>query len=1019
MSVTGEHSEVIDVDAIKGLIKNFEDLDPYERDQKKERQVQNHFIEPLLEALGWNTDTDQVMPEQRTLVGSADYSISLHGREQFYIEAKKFAEDLDGTRRVNGEKQTFVEQAIDYAWHRRVDWAILTNFEEIRLYWTHVSKENPEDGLVFKLNYNEYKAAHGLERLSKLAKENVAEGSLKQLEQVRERKPVTKEILNVLSDARLELTQDIHSSHPDEELDKIREGVQRILDRLVVLRVAEDRNVLPSGGLMSRMENWQENAVDKELEPLWEVLRSMFRAFHRKYGTQIFDSHACDDYEISNDVLETFISTLDSYRFDVLSSDILGSIYEDYLGHAIEERGQELDLVAQEEVRRDDGIYYTPTPVVEYIVETTVGERLEKIIDEVRQHLDQDPPDFEAAYSAFQKVEDVKVLDNACGSGTFLIKAYDQFVTCYEEYKSLIDEAKKQVNGGDEHMGFDVFRDITSIGNDYQSDILQNNIYAVDQDQQAIEIASMNLVLRALNSGQELPPILGENLKTGNSLLNGTESEVSEVLSEDMAENAFDWETEFPQVFDDGGFTCITGNPPWGAEMGDYEDWLETEGNYELASGQYNSYTLFLELGDKILEEEGSLGYIIPDSIFNDDYDVLREWLLDNHEVNRVHKMGEGLFENVYHPTAILQYTKTVEEPDLDTPVEVSILKKKDRELMMGPRNEALKRIIQEKHDVKTQRRFVEDDDYEFMLWSTEQDYEIMEKMHEDTVDWYDVVDNGRGDETGQDGNIMKCPSCLRWDSFPAKIAESKGGGYRDKKCGHCGHKYAFEEVVSTRQIVSEHETDDCDRPIYFGEHVNRYRTSGSAYINDSYSDDLKMKSDWRFEPPKLLIRRASFGFFATIDYSDARSLKANLVFRPLKDREEPYDKYDLEYFLAFVNSRTMLYYWSKSTNTVEWESHIRHTQKFMMSLPVPEIDWDDNSQVEKYNELVETVREGAQGSGEVDEDTDWEIERAVMDLYGLESEQQSRILNELKEVQKMRIVRELFPDWVDEEDEE
>jgi type I restriction-modification system DNA methylase subunit len=665
----------IDKQAIQDLIDKYEDLSPHERDQKKERQVQNHYIEPLLEALGWDTSSDQVMPEQRTLVGSADYSISLHGREQFYIEAKAFSKDLDGTRRVNGEEQSFVEQAIDYAWHRRVDWAILTNFEEIRLYWTHVSKENPEDGLIFKLNYNEYTAPHGLERLTNLAKENVSEGSLKQLQRSRDRKQVTKEILNELSDARLELTKDIHESHPDESLEDIREGVQRILDRIVVLRVAEDRGVIPSGGLKSRMENWQENAFDKEKEPLWEVLRSMFKAFERKYGTRIFAEHDCDEYNVSNEVIEDIIETLDGYRFEVISSDILGSIYEDYLGHAIEERGQELNLVAQEEIRRDDGIYYTPTPVVEYIIDTSIGEMLENIMEEVRHHLNQDPPQFKEARETFDQIQDIHFLDNACGSGTFLIKAYDRFVNCYEEYKDLVNEAQKSLNGnagGDMDVG--VFTEAQTIGNDFRRDILQDNIYAVDQDHQAIEIASMNLVLRALKKDQELPEILGENLKTGNSLLNGSEEEVEEVLGNELASQSVDWENEFPEVFDKGGFTCIAGNPPWGADMTGYEDWLEAGDNYELADGQYNSYTLFLELGHQILEEDGALEYIIPDSVFNDDYEYLRRWLLDKNQVEQVHKMGEGLFENVYHPTAIIEFSKS--NPDPENEVGISLLKK-------------------------------------------------------------------------------------------------------------------------------------------------------------------------------------------------------------------------------------------------------------------------------------------------------------------------------------------------------
>lgn len=1017
MSLSEEIPDEVDVDAIEELVERFQNMSKYDRNDKDEAEVRQQFLNPLFRALGWDTTRDQVTPEQTTLVGDSDYAFILNNEEQFHVEAKAFREDLDGTRRVRGEEQSYPEQAIDYAHHQRCDWAVLTNFEELRLYWTHVNKDNHKKGLVFKLTCDEFTAPHGLQRLTKLSKPAVQNGSLDRLEREREREDVTVEILNDLADARVELTRDIHEHHPELDLDVIRDGVQRILDRIVVMRVAEDRGVIPAENLRKRVKTWNETTINKEKQPLFADLISAFRGFHQTYETDLFAQHQCEDWYISNDVLEDVIKSLYEYNFDYISADILGSIYEDYLGHTIEERGDELELVSQEDVQREYGIYFTPYPVVRYLVDISLGELLGEIMDEVRSHLEGENPDFDAAREAFDKIEEVKFLDVCSGSGTFLIEAYDRFEECYLEYKKLVNEAIKH----SDVSGITSFSASQTIGDNYGRNILENNLYAADMDQQAAEIAVVNLLLKALSKDEPLPDMLGENIKVGNSLLDGSADEIEAVIGNvgDTPERLpMNWEEEFDEVFEDGGFSVIAGNPPWGADMGTYREWLEADDHYELADGQYNTYQMFLELGRKLLKEDGSLAYIIPDTILEgDDYEDTRRWLLDNYAVDHVHKMGEGLFDNVYHPTSIVHYRNIDPAPDNET--QVALLKKEDRKELMGARARDLRDIVEEKGSFKTQQRFIENDEYKLRLWAKEPDYEIIEQMESDTIDWSNVIDNGRGDETGRDGNIMKCPDCMRWDSFPRSRADSKGGGYYDKTCTHCGHEYAFENAVGTRQIVSETKTEDCDRPIYYGEHVNRYRTSDSAYIDDSYSDDLSMKDEWRFEPPKLLIRRSSFGFFATIDYSDARSLKANLVFRPLENREEPYDQYDLEYFLAFLNSRAMLYYWSKVTNTVEWESHIRHTQTFVMDLPVPEINWDNDEQVEKYEKLVELVREAAQKNGEINEDNDWEIERLVMDLYGIDATQKERIFGELEKVQRMRIVRELFPDKGDDDEEE
>ncbi len=1006
--MSAQETEDVDLDAIQELVDRYHSRSSRELKQMKEAAVRQQFINPLLRALGWDTTTDQVKPEQRTIVGEADYALSLNGREQFFIEAKAISKDLGGSRRINGNKsQSYVEQAIDYAWHQGCDWAVLTNFEELRLYFTHISKDNIEDGLVFSLTVDEYTSEDGLEKLQNLSKSAVSDGSLERLERSRERDSVTEEILNVLSEGRRRLTQDIHESHPDLSMDELRDGVQRILDRVVVMRVAEDRGVIPADTLLNMSESWEQTTINPEVRTLVKDLKNAFRDFDSVYNSELFAEHPCEEYEISNEVLLDIIDSLYDYNFSYIDADVLGNIYEDYLGHAIEDKTENLELVEHPDERQEEGIYYTPVPVVEYIVDSALGERIDGIMDNVREELEKEEPDFEAARAEFDAIEEITVLDVSCGSGSFLIKAFDLLVDAYEEYQSLV----RSVNESRD-IGLQAYSGAQTIPSDYKRQILRKNIYGVDLDYQATEIATVNLLLKALKKGEKLPSILEDNIQSGNSLLNGSPEEVAEVLDISVEEakemGAFRWEDRFDQVFEEnGGFDVIVGNPPWGAEMEEYEEWLEGDDRYDIAEDQYDSYELFLELGGDLLNEGGTLGFIVPDSLLSKNTIPLRRWLVENKQIDRAYKLGEGIFENVYVGTAIVQYTN--QTPDDDHETEVGLIQKSDRNRVMGG-GEGLANSLEDGRNITKQRRFAETEDYQIAVWAGEEDYEVLDAMEADTVEWCEVVNNGRGDEIGKDGDVMKCPYCMEWDTFPRKRAESKGGGYYDKTCSHCGEEYEFEEAISTRKIIQETATDECDTPIYFGEHVNRYRTSDCAYI-DADVDGVGLKDGWRFEAPKLLIRQASVGFFTTIDYSDARCLQSVFSFRPKESREEPYSNYDLEYFLGFLNSRAMLYYYSKTEGIVEWQSFPRHTQTDIMTLPIPEVDFDDPEQREKYDEFVELVEQATADDDQIDEDLDWEIERAALDLYGIPEENRPRIWNELKKLQRLKTVRELFPD--------
>jgi type I restriction-modification system DNA methylase subunit len=327
------------------------------------------------------------------------------------LELKKFSEQLDGYREVNGQRETFPEQAIRYAWHLKVEWVILTNFKEVRLYNSYYRK--PADGLRLRLQFSQF--INELDRLWILSRPEVEAGELDKIETKAERKDVDKAVLDDLLEIRRLISDKISASNNSLSLASVRENVQKIIDRLIVIRVAEDRGLIGFGSLRIEHESWERRGLQT---PFMRSLKTIFRDFDEIYNTKLFAPHACEDLVIDNSTLKKVIDTLYQYNFDFLGADVLGAIYEDYLGHVLQETTSGgVQIIESGDTRKKEGIYYTPTHLVEYIVKRTIGEMLDKC----------NSPD---------DVAKIKVLDPACGSGSFLIKAFDVFKQWYENYNS-------------------------------------------------------------------------------------------------------------------------------------------------------------------------------------------------------------------------------------------------------------------------------------------------------------------------------------------------------------------------------------------------------------------------------------------------------------------------------------------------------------------------------------------------------------------------------------------------------
>jgi len=599
---------------IQKLIIKYEKILTEKRiNQYNEEMTKKDFILPLFRALGWNTeDSNEVTAEEKISKKRVDYGFRINSIQKFFLEAKPLKADL--------ENPQYIEQAINYAWHKGCTWAILSDFESVKIFNAEWKAPNPLQNHLKTIPYNEY--LNRFEELWLLSKESFEQGLLdKEAEKwgkKTKKSPVDKQLLADFTRFRELLSKNIMKLNRNKNLteEDLDESVQRILDRLIFIRNCEDRE-LESKTLISSFREWESRGRGQLIKSLSEV----FAYFDKQYNSKIFANHLCDNLEIDNEFLHEIIEGLYytkdesvSYDFSAIEADVLGNIYEQYLGHILKKSEKRAKLTKNHTHRKEQGIYYTPTYIVDYIVRNTLGELLKnKKID----------------------VEKIRVLDPACGSGSFLIKAFDVLNEHYAKY----DKSYSQTQ-----MDFKTGGTFTTKVN-----ILQNNIFGVDLDKQAVEIAQLNLLLKIAEKGHRLP-LLHKNIKCGNSLIDD---------STIAGDKAFKWQEEFKQIINEGGFDIIIGNPPYVNNRNLSEkDKVFFEKQYQTAYQQYDLYVLFYEIGLKLLNEGGYLGFIAPNKFAITKYGIPLRSLMLNFRIVKVVDVSQlGVFAeaSTYPYIVILQ----------------------------------------------------------------------------------------------------------------------------------------------------------------------------------------------------------------------------------------------------------------------------------------------------------------------------------------------------------------------------
>ncbi len=578
-----------------------------------EEMTKKDFILPLFRALGWDVEnSSEVSAEEKISKGRVDYSFSINGIPKFFLEAKPLTELLD--------KEKYAEQAINYSYLKGCTWAVLTNFREVRIYNADWKTSSTSLSLFKSLHYKEFQ--YRFDDLWLLSRESFQNGTIDKIAEDWGKKakkvPIDKQLLEDFTRFRELLSKNITRLNQNLNEDELDESVQRILDRLIFIRNCEDRE-LEEKKLLPIVRQTDL----KKPGQLIKHLRNVFTFYDQQYNSKIFAKHLCDSLNIDNEVLAEIIEGLHttadksiSYDFSVIESDVLGNIYEQYLGHILKKTAKRAKLSKSHAHRKEQGIYYTPTYIVDYIVRNTLGELLKGKKPE--------------------EVDRIRVLDPACGSGSFLTKAFDYF----NEYYLKHDRGYAQ-SELDFASGLPFSRKVK---------ILTNNIFGVDLDKQAVEIAQLNLLLKIAERGHHLP-LLQNNIKCGNSLIDDPAV---------AGDKAFKWEEEFKEIIEEGGFDIVIGNPPYVRQERLKEIKPALQKTFEVFNSTSDIYTYFYELSWKVLRPNGVCGFITSNKFLRAKYgEKLREFLKEKTTILQIIDLGGArVFEDATVDTCIVIFKK-------------------------------------------------------------------------------------------------------------------------------------------------------------------------------------------------------------------------------------------------------------------------------------------------------------------------------------------------------------------------
>lgn len=952
----------------------------YRSGQYNETQVRREFIDPFFECLGWDVNNRQgyaeaykeVIHEDSLDVEGAkrapDYCFRIGGTRKFFLEAKKPSVNVR-------EDISPAYQLRRYAWTAKLPLSILTDFEEFAVYDGRVKPalaDKSTTARVLFLPYVEY-LDRWTEIASRFSKEAILQGAFDQFADTNKGKrgtaTVDQAFLAEIESWRDVFARNIALRNPGLDQRGLNDAVQRTIDRIIFLRLCEDRGIEDYGRLYKCGDE----------KDIYDTLKTLFIQADYRYNSGLFHfeqekgragaDHVTLDLSIDDKILKPILRGLYypdcPYEFSVMPPDILGQVYEQFLGKVIRlTPSHQAKVEEKPEVRKAGGVYYTPSYIVDYIVKHTVGTLLEG----------KAPRDVDGTKKG---APPLRVLDPACGSGSFLIVAYQYLLDWYRD-RYAADDPEKHCKGKNPKL-----RCIT--GRDYaltvpeRKRILLDHIYGVDIDPQAVEVTKLSLLLKVIEGesaaslGQNrllfqerALPDLDKNIKCGNSLIGPdyfANQQTDAFDTEEMFRvNAFDWSAEFSEIMNDGGFDAIIGNPPYvdikGMCTRDVEYIFQ---QFRFANNRINLFSAFIEKGFHLCKNQTSVfSMIVPSALLaQESYKNLRLWITASYDIESLVRLPNESFGvragNVKVDTIIFVFSS-------------SKSMQKYTEIIGYAGYERISRITSDEAFITgklDQERWKNSPDCVWTLDVTSEHERVLEKCENNSI------------------ALEKC------------VDFSLGVTPYDKYKGHS------QEQIKKKVFHADYKKDNTFKKLLGGNDVHRYFSNWSGITWISYGPWLGACREKRFfTERRILVKQI-------IDWTDKR-IWATITDEEVYNTQNAFSllqasDYSLDYLLGILNSKLMTFYHRKRF----LDEFKMRFQKILIKdckrFPVRRIDFSDSLCMNHYSNMISLVKQMLSLHKQIQEAktdhertlierqitaTDRQIDQLVYALYGLTEEE-------------------------------
>jgi type I restriction-modification system DNA methylase subunit len=975
-------------------------------DQEPEEATKQLLIEPLLQALGFAADANYAR-EFKILGDSVDYLLK-SDRPLMFVEAKSLLDKSENL--FDAHKEQVLRYIRNYRvspeqtqMDRPVAWILLANFAQ--WYFIRVNENSPT--FEFKLDDLWKRRA---ELWDLLALENLETGRIEELYDERQKAVLDQRFLADLKRWRLLIANGFALRNQSRPLDEIIRASQQLLNRFLLCRMLETFRLIEWNKLARAYSHYEVFHGDFTEKTFAESLReSLFQEIKFKFNTELFEQPIlCDTLPLDNNVLSMLVgheplSTevaatcglesgqgellafrhLYSYDFSRMSSDVMGAVYERFLAHRLFQDGGRIVIEDTDELRKKEGIYYTPRYIVDYIVEHTLGGKIKPILAKAKTLLGY--KNFKGAFAKIRELGEIKVLDPAMGSGSFLLGAFDALLAAYADYNAECQNHKKERNG---HGAlFDAPEAIAEEVKDAALHVLTENLHGVDLDAQALEVAKLNFWIRYLTverdamrerirfekgrrQALDLLPNLTKNFKRGNSLI------ADQAVAGDAA---FNWEKEFPQVFSvgravpspprrdgdiapyHGGFDVVIGNPPYEriqvmqANAPEAAEFLKA--NYRAAaSGNFDIYVCFIERGLQLLNANGFFGYICPHKFFQAEYGrELRKSLTEQKQVRQIVSFGDvQIFTQATTYTCLLFLNK---QPQTES----RLIKVDDLEAWRASGEAAVGKIAPTS---------LAGDQWNFVL---SDGAELFAKLNEQPVRLRDVAERiAQGIRTSanpvyvldvvsmNDSTVTALSEQLQREvklERKAVVPFLQGQDIRRYVLETCSKvvilpyqiKAGRAELIAETQIKKKF-------PLAYdyllqNKKVLEDREEGRFSGEEWYAYGRLQNVDLMLLPKILVPDIANFASFAFDEAGEFAFASGYGITLKAEAKESP------AYLLGLLNSRLLDYY-LKQVSTTMRGGYFRYFTQFIEQLPIKRIDPKNKREAKLEKEIVEHVEE-------------------------------------------------------------